>query len=185
MDLLDLPTFSPGTVVRCVVECPAGAAIKFRYEPEHGVFMMGRALPKGLTYPFDFGFIPSTLGADGDPLDVMVIHDAATMPGIVVAARLIGVLEVEQHEGPRSRTKAERNDRFFAVPAAAARDRTVRDVADLSEKLREELRLFFASSVEDTEKTLTFLGWRGPKRALDLVRAGTKAYDKKRQKNAK
>jgi inorganic pyrophosphatase len=63
-------------------------------------------------YPHDWGFVPSTKADDGDPLDIMVIHDAATFPGIVLTCRIIGVLQIEQ----KSKGKAERNDRLFAVP---------------------------------------------------------------------
>jgi inorganic pyrophosphatase len=66
----------------------------------------------GLTYPYDWGFIPSTEAEDGDPLDVLVIHDAQTYPGVVLRCRPVGILELEQ----QSKGKKERNDRIFAVP---------------------------------------------------------------------
>jgi hypothetical protein len=52
----------------------------------------------GLSYPYDWGFVPSTLGEDGDPLDVMLLHDVTTYPGMMVTAHLIGVLEVNNKE---------------------------------------------------------------------------------------
>ena len=67
---------------------------------------------RGLAFPYDFGFFPSTLGADGDPLDVLLFLDDAVPPGSVATARLIGVLEVEQKDQGEP---WERNDRFFAV----------------------------------------------------------------------
>jgi Inorganic pyrophosphatase len=61
------------------------------------------------------GLVPSTRADDGDPLDIMVIHDAATFPGVVLTCRIIGGLQIEQ----KSKGKAQRNDRLFAVPRRA------------------------------------------------------------------
>src|SRR5687767_14010541 len=109
---------------------------------------MSRPLLRGLTYPFDWGFVPSTRAADGDPLDVMIVHDAPTFPGLVIPCRLIGVLEADQ-KGERGR---ERNDRLFAVPAQARRERELDDVAQLPARLRQELEQFFlaATALERT-----------------------------------
>jgi Inorganic pyrophosphatase len=81
----------------------------------------------GLTYPYDWGFVPSTKAEDGDPLDIMVIHDAATFPGIVLTCRVIGILQIEQ----KSKGKAERNARLFEVPRRSHSEEGLRDVRDL------------------------------------------------------
>ena len=112
-----LPTFSQG-LIRVVVETPKGAAAKFTYEPKADVFEFGRALPAGLIYPYDWGFIPSTVGADGDALDGLVVHHTVTAPGIVIHCRLLGALMVEQTEEGR----ALRNDRFVLYPAKESAD---------------------------------------------------------------
>ena len=75
---------------------------------------LSKPLIAGLTYPYDWGFIPSTEADDGDPLDVLIIHEAATYPGLVLACKPIGVLEVEQV----NMGKKERNDRLFVVRTA-------------------------------------------------------------------
>src|SRR5581483_2593090 len=128
-DLTRLELFD-GEHVRCVVESPRGSPAKFKYNPAQQVFELSRPLLKGLTYPFDWGFLPSTHGADNDPLDVLLLHDIPSYPGLVITARVIGVLEVEQREG-RSKEKV-RNDRFFAVPTAAAREDSLKSVKELS-----------------------------------------------------
>jgi Inorganic pyrophosphatase/CYTH domain len=87
-----------------------GSRAKFAYDPKLETFALTKSLLTGLSYPHDWGFVPSTKVDDGDPLDIMVIHDAATFPGLVVTCRVIGILQIEQ----KSKNKSERNDRLFA-----------------------------------------------------------------------
>jgi inorganic pyrophosphatase len=89
----------------------------------------------GLTYPYDWGFVPSTEAEDGDPLDVLVIHDAGTYPGLILRCKPIGVLEVVQI------TKRERgrNDRIFAVPDRSPFEGDLQDVRHLPARAVEEL----------------------------------------------
>ncbi|RZN11697.1 inorganic diphosphatase, partial [Bradyrhizobium sp. Leo121] len=88
--------------------------------------------------------MPSTKADDGDPLDIMVIHDAATSPGLVVTCRVIGVLQIEQ----KSKKKSERNDRLLAVPRNSHSEQALRDVDDLTKPIREELEKFFIATDE-------------------------------------
>ena len=174
---LDEPKTSRGDhAVRCVVESPMGSATKFKYDAETKTFQLHRPLIKGLTYPFDWGFIPSTLAPDGDPLDAMVLHDAPGFPGLVIAAQLIGVLEVEQRVGDRK----ERNDRLFAVPVEAPREDGIDDVLDLPKRLRKELESFFLATAALEEKELRFLGWKGPKEARALLEHAIARHEHKR-----
>lgn len=76
-----------------------------------GAFRLGKVLPAGAVFPFDFGFIPGTQAADGDPLDVLVLMDEPAFPGCIVEVGLFGVLEAEQIE----HRKRVRNDRLIAV----------------------------------------------------------------------
>src|ERR1700733_1606979 len=81
---------------RAVIETPRGKRNKFDYDPSTGLFMLGGLLPEGMVFPFDFGFIPATLGADGDPLDVIVLMDASAHVACLLEVRLIGVITAEQ-----------------------------------------------------------------------------------------
>ena len=152
----------------------AAAAQNFAYVPKLETFSLTKSLLSGLTYPHDWGFVPSTKADDGDPLDIMVIHDAATFPGMVITCRVIGILQIEQ----KSKKKSERNDRLFAVPRRSHSERSLKDVADLSKPIREELEKFFIATDEFKDKKLNILGWKGPKVALDAIKDAGKSFAK-------
>src|SRR5689334_9351170 len=95
-DFLSLPLWAGGGLAHVVVETPRGSRVKVAFDPELSCFAMSRALPIGLAYPYDWGFLPSTRGEDGDPLDALVLHEAPTSPGLVITCRIAGALKVTQ-----------------------------------------------------------------------------------------
>jgi inorganic pyrophosphatase len=167
-NFINLPPLTEDGDVHVVVETPRGSRAKFAYDPKL------ESLLTGLTYPHDWGFVPSTKADDGDPLDIMVIHDAATFPGVVLACRVIGILQIEQ----KSKGKAERNDRLFAVPRQSHSEQAIRDIRDLSKPIRQELEKFFIATDELEDKELKIIGWKGPKVALKAIKDSTKAFSK-------
>jgi inorganic pyrophosphatase len=173
-NLIKLPPFSEDGDVRVVVETPRGSRAKFNYDPELQTFMLSKSLLIGLTYPYDWGFVPSTKAEDGDPIDIRVIHDAATLPGLVLTCRLIGILQIEQ----TSKNKKERNDRLFAVPRRSHSERSLRDVHDLSRPIQEELEKFFIATDELEDKKLEIIGWKSPKVATKAIKDAAKSFAK-------
>jgi inorganic pyrophosphatase len=160
-NLLELPTRSKKGAVRVVVETPRGSNIKLDYEAELGVFGISRALSLGVTYPHDWGFIPSTRAPDGDPLDAMVLFDGSTYPGVVLECRAIGVVKIAETKKKKKSNGAggHRNDRIILVPEHFPRYEHFKDVADLSKPMRDEIEEFFATAVIFTEKQIKLLGW--------------------------
>jgi inorganic pyrophosphatase len=155
--LASLPVLSEAEFVHVVIEAPRGSRAKLAYDPKLGTFVLRKSLLTGLTYPHDWGFTPSTKADDGDPLDVMVILDAATFPGLVVICRIIGILQVEQ----KTKDKTERNDRLFAAPLHSHSERALKDVRDLTKPLQEEPEKFFIATEELKDKKLRIIGWDG------------------------
>src|SRR5580704_14286358 len=98
-------------LLQVVIETPKGSRNKFAFDPEQRVFSLKKVLPAGMTFPYDFGFLPQTLAPDGDPLDVLLLMDEPAYPGVVVRSRLLGVIEGEQLDGKNKI----RNDRLLAV----------------------------------------------------------------------
>jgi inorganic pyrophosphatase len=172
-NLLKLPAQSKKGAIHVVVETPRGSAAKLEYDPELQVFTLSKSLILGLTYPYDWGFIPSTRGEDGDPLDVLVLHDAATAPGLVLKCKVIGVLEVLQS---KKGEKGIRNDRLLAVPRESHREQADRDARDLPKPIRKEIEKFFVATDELEDKELEFLGWKGPKAGARLIAKAAKAF---------
>ncbi len=156
--------------VNVVVESPRGAMVKLKYDPSLDAMTLVRPLPGGIAFPFDFGFVPSTRADDDDPLDAMVLLDAPTSPGVVVASRPIAILRVEQR-GARGRRV--RNDRLVCIAAADRRNEHVRDLEQLPVRMREELEAFFAAAVAFEDKELAFLGWGGRDEAHEAVVRGS------------
>jgi inorganic pyrophosphatase len=170
-----LPTFSRN-FVHLVVETPRGGSVRFSYSPELEAFKYDRQLPAGIVYPYDWGFIPSTLGEDGDPLDGMVIHAGSCFPGTIVICRLAGMLRVEQCE----EAKTQRNDRFILRPCEDEDNGL--DV--VPRPLRQQIEQFFQASVLGTGKILNFRGWHGPADAQAAIRQGQKAFESKAKKQS-
>jgi inorganic pyrophosphatase len=171
-NFLNLPPFSEDGDIHVVVETPRGSRAKFAYDPKLEGFALSKSLLTGLTYPHDWGFVPSTKADDGDPLDIMVIHEAATFPGLVVTCRVIGVLQIEQ----KTKKKSERNDRLFAVPRNSHSEQALHDVDDLTKPIREELEKFFMATDELEDKKLKIIGWKGPKAAVQAIKDAAKSF---------
>ena len=161
-----LPTWADKDHVYAVVETPRGSRVKLEFDPKLVAFTLAKPLFAGLTYPYDWGFIPSTQADDGDPLDVLIIHDAATYPGLVLKCTPVGVLEVEQS----SKGKRERNDRVFVVPDRSPFEGDLQDVRRLPARAIRELEAFFVATNALEAKTLKFLGWRGPAKAIKTIK---------------
>ena len=172
--LSELPTYQRKTgALHAVIETPKGSRNKYRYNADCDCVELTSALPAGMVFPFDFGFIPSTLADDGDPLDVLLLMDAPTPPCCLLQCRLIGVMEARQKERGE---KWERNDRLFAVAAGAQTHEKVKDVADLPHHFIDDLTAFFSDYNKLHDKKFECMGVFGPKKAQRLLEAAEKVF---------
>ena len=159
-----------------VVETPRGSRNNYKYDSSCQALRLGAQLPEGLAFPFDFGFFPSTLGEDGDPLDVLLLLDTPVPAGCIVTARLIGVIEVEQKEGSRP---WKRNDRFLAVGSHSRNYTGVVGLRDLRPHLLDEIEAFLVHYVTMAGKKVRIAGRVGPRRARQRLKVGERAWQKK------
>lgn len=171
--LIDLKAFDSKTgTLNAIVDTPKGSRNKFKYDGESQIFKLGGTLPLGTVFPFDFGYIPSTKGEDGDPLDVLILMDEPAFAGCLVPAKLIGVIEAEQTESGETA----KNDRLIAVAADSHNHSHIRFLDDLNSNLVHEIERFFVSYNTTKGKKFDVLGRRGPERAVELVNKGVKAF---------
>jgi inorganic pyrophosphatase len=177
--LIGLSSYADGRdELHVIIETPKGSRNKFDYDEEHGLFKLGGVLPAGAVFPFDFGFIPSTVGGDGDPLDVLLLMDEPAFPGCLVPARLVAVIEALQTERDGERT---RNDRLIAVAADSHTHKNVRTLADLNDALLDEIEHFFVSYNEAKGKTFEPLGRFGPVKAARLIEEAARQFRRKKR----
>ncbi len=154
--------------INVIIETPQGSRIKYKYSPETECMELSNVLPSGMVFPFDFGFIPGTLGDDGDPLDVLLLGDAPAAVGTLAQARLVGAIEAEQTK----QGKTERNDRLLAVPTASRVRESIHSLDDLPETLLTELEQFFVNYLALKGSECRILGRSGPEQARRLVEQG-------------
>lgn len=168
--LLKLPTFDAEDHVHVVVESPRGSTVKLKYDEALDAFSLSRPLVDGASYPYDWGFVPSTCAPDGDTLDALVLWDRSSYPGVVLPCRVIAAVRIEQNS-KHPAGERERNDRLIVVPAAAKKWAWLKDARDITERQKEELEAFFTAAVALEDKALRFVGWAGASDAVTLVRA--------------
>src|SRR5262245_55584562 len=96
--------------VEAIIEIPRGSRNKYEFDPATGAVRLDRVLFGSVHYPGDYGFIPDTRGADGDPLDVLILVEEPTFPGCHVHFRPIGVLLMQE--------EATDDEKILGVPVA-------------------------------------------------------------------
>jgi len=165
------PIDKKGGSVQVIIETPKGSRNKFAFDPEQNIFALKKVLPAGMTFPYEFGFLPRTRAEDGDPIDVLLLMDEPAFPGCSVRARLIGVIEGEQLEGK----KKIRNDRLLAVAEANHLYANIRGLKDLPRKFLHELEDFFVNYHKLEGKQYRLLGCKGAGTAWKLIKQAQKA----------
>ena len=172
-NLSELDTWDDDSgTVNVVIETVKGSRNKLKYDADRGVFLLHNVLPEGSIFPFNFGFIPSTKGDDGDPLDILVLMDEPTVAGCVIPSRLIGVIEAEQTED----RKTIRNDRILVVAHKCHSHPNVLSIHEMDKYFLKEIEEFFISYHKVHGQEFRPLGYRGPRRADKLVRKGHKLF---------
>ena len=161
-----------------IIETPKGSHNKYNFEPRIGLFVLGGVLPEGMSFPYDFGFLPSTKGDDGDPLDVLLFMDEPAFTGCLIPSRLIGVIEAEQTE--KDKTK-ERNDRLVAVPVKSRVYNDCKSLKDLDKNRIDEIEQFFVSYNRVHGKKFKVIDIHGPNKAEKLAREGMKSSKSKKR----
>jgi inorganic pyrophosphatase len=155
--------FADHDVVNVVIETPSGSRTKYSWDAGERMFRASKILPLGMSFPYDFGFVPGTQAADGDPLDALVIADEPLAVGCYVECRVLGAFEVK--------TDGERNDRLIVVPRETIRGVGWHHLEDLGEPLVREIGAFLESYVKREGRSFELLRRVDRSLALQLVEA--------------
>ena len=148
--------------LQVVIETPRGSRNKYKFEPTLSSMKLNKVLPAGMEFPYDFGFVPSTVAEDGDPIDVLLLMDEQVFPGCIVESRLIGVIEGEQEEdGEKTR-----NDRLVAVAKESHTHSDLKDLTDINRELLKEVGEFFTNYHQLSGAKFKVLGFKGAKDAM-------------------
>jgi inorganic pyrophosphatase len=164
----DAPVFASGEQIHVVIETPSGSRTKYAWNPALRAFAVRKVLPLGTTFPYDFGFIPSTKAADGDPLDALVLADEPLAVGCLVVCRVLGAVECVTSEPDG---KQVRNDRIIVVPVASIAGAEWQTLADIGQRLAHEIVDFLASYTRREGRTFKLLETVDATKALALIRA--------------
>jgi inorganic pyrophosphatase len=161
-------------LINIVIETPKGCRNKYAFDEKLQIFTLKKVLPSGMAFPYDFGFVPSTLADDGDPTDALVLMDEPAFAGCLVKGRIIGVIQGEQREGK----KTNRNDRVVAIENGNHAWSDVKHIEDLEKSFIKELEQFFVNYHNLSGKRYRILGAKGPRQGRKCVEQGLKAFKK-------
>ena len=172
MDIKKIPAGkNPPEDIYVVVEIPKGSPVKYELDKESGAVFVDRVLYTAMYYPFNYGFIPNTLAEDGDPVDVLVIGEWSVVPGSVLRARVIGMLEMEDESGVDAKV--------IAVPHEKI-DPTYKDIVEISDlptAVLNKIKHFFERYKElETDKWVKVKEFKGKEAALEEVKKGIENY---------
>ena len=152
--------------INVVIETPKGCEAKYNYDPETQMFKLKKILPKGMVFPFHFGFIPFTKAEDGDPLDVLVLLDELSWPGCIIESKVIGVMEAtETKDG-----KIVRNDRLIATATASEKYSHINDLTEMDEYQEKEIENFFNNYNNLEKKEFKIISKKSALTAINLIK---------------
>jgi len=155
------------TFINVIIETPKGSQNKFTYHPQIETFLLKKTLPMGTVFPFDFGFIPSTRGEDGDPVDILIIMEEPTFPGCFIRCRLIGSLNAVQKEKNEEEIE---NDRLVAVPVTSVLYASLTEISDLNTSMVSEIENFFVDYNKHEGRKFFPKKWKTTRQALKQLR---------------
>lgn len=149
--------------LRCLIEIPKGSRNKYEYDARLGGIKLDRFLFSSVVFPADYGFIPDTLGEDGDALDAMVLVGQPTFPGCVIEVRAIAVLRMADERG--------QDDKVICVPFADPHWSGLEQLDDIAPQLRTEIEHFFSIYKQPEGIDVDMQGFEGRERADELIEA--------------
>src|SRR5690242_8416283 len=126
---------NPPAFVNAIIEIPRGSRAKYEIDKESGLIKLDRVIYASMYYPLNYGFIPQTLGEDGDPLDIVVLTQVSVVPLCLIPSQVIGMMQMID--------RGEKDDKIIAVAEQDASVSHIKSVEELPDYFRLELKHFF------------------------------------------
>ncbi len=164
-------------VFRAVIEIPKDGTNKFEYDKELHVFKLDRNLHSPVHYPGDYGFVPSTLSEDGDPLDVLVLVPGPSFPGCVQEVRPIGLMEMLD--------QGVLDEKVLAVGKNNPRYTNIWNYTDIYPHMLKEITHFFSIYKDLEGKRVEIKGWHDAAYARDRVNYAARNFVENKEKKSK
>ncbi len=155
--------------VNAFIEIPLGSDIKYELDKDSGMIVADRFMFTAFRFPFNYGFVPQTMGEDGDPLDILVIGDRSLLPGTVISCIVIGMLEMTDEAGV--------DTKIVAVPTAKIDPQygVYKDITDVPDALKDKMRHFFENyKALEKGKWVKLKEWKGKEVAIEAVKKSLK-----------
>ena len=154
--------------INVIVEIEKGSKNKYELDKETGLIKLDRVMYTSQDYPFDYGFVPQTHWHDGDPLDVVLLTTHPLVPGLLLTARPVGVLDMID--------EGESDAKIIGVPVKDPRWNEVKDLSDVNPHTIEEIKHFFETYKQIQKKTVSIPTIRDAKSAMEVVLEGVELY---------
>ena len=155
-----------------IIEIPANSTpVKYEVDKETGLLSVDRFMPTAMHYPCNYGYVPSTLAEDGDPVDVLVMTPFAIQPGVLIVCRALGLLKMEDEAGMDSK--------ILAVPIekVCVQYSHIKSLDDISEIFKSSIKHFFEHYKElESGKWVKVNGWEDKQAAHAELEEGVKRY---------
>lgn len=161
-------------VINVIIEIPKGSKNKYELDKETGLITLDRALHTSQDYPFDYGFMPQSHWADGDPLDVVVLTTYPLESGVLVKVRPVGIMHMVDD--------GESDAKILGVPDHDPRWNDVKELEDINKHTLKEIEHFFLTYKKLQHKEVHVDGIEGRDKAIEAVNKSIQAYKEKFQK---
>ncbi|AFZ70306.1 inorganic pyrophosphatase [Caldisphaera lagunensis DSM 15908] len=174
-----LDNLGPGSkapdLVNMFVEIPMNSSVKYELDEETCLVKVDRFLYTSMSYPFNYGFIPGTKSEDGDPIDLLLISREPIMPGSIIEAKPIGMLIMQDEEGPDSKIIAVPKEKLDPIYGSW------NNVNDIPDFLKKKISHFFEHYKElEPGKWVKVTGWEGADKAkAEILNAVKRAKEEK------
>ena len=165
---------NPPEFINGIIEIPKGSRAKYEIDKESGLIKLDRVIFASMYYPLNYGFIPRTLGEDGDPLDIVVLTQVSVVPLCLIPSKVIGVMQMID--------RGEADEKVIAVAEDDPSVSHISDVNDLPAHLLSELRHFFENYKTLENKKVVINDFLSREEAFKVIDAAVSLYSKMTKK---